>query len=280
MSFAPEWLLLREPVDHRSRDRALLQKLGAYFEKRDSVTVYDLGTGRGSNLRAISPFLPAQQNWVLVDYDPVLLSAASEAISQWADFARGSSGGLEAVKDGRELHIELKRHDLAANPAPWGDNKPDLVTAAALFDLISEKWIGQFVTALAEQKIVFYTALTHDSITEWKPPHAADKEMIEAFESHFGRDKGFGPSAGAKAASLMAKTFAASGYEVATAKSPWRLDMKDKTLIRELANGWVGAVKETGTVPEAAIADWFNARTADGTSCTVGHEDLLALPKS
>lgn len=279
MSFAPEWLSLREPVDHRSRDRTLLEKLRFYFANKNPATVYDLGTGLGSNLRAIAPFLPAKQNWMLVDYDPVLLSAASEAISEWADFARGRSGGLEAVKDGRELHIELKRHDLAANPAPWGDSKPDLVTAAALFDLVSEDWIQRFVAALAERKIPFYTALTHDSITSWQPAHPADHAMIEAFESHFGRDKGFGASAGAQAASLMAKAFSSAGYEVSTAKSPWVLDGKDKLLIRELASGWVSAVKETGAVPEANIVNWFETRTAGGISCTVGHEDLLALPK-
>jgi hypothetical protein len=279
MSFSPEWLTLREPVDHRSRDRALLQKLGSHLGKQNTITIYDLGTGLGSNLRAISPFLPAKQKWVLVDYDPVLLSAASEAIAQWADFARGTQNGIEAVKDGRELQIELKRHDLAANPAPWGEAKPDLVTAAALFDLVSVEWIGRFVAALASRKTAFYTALTHDSITAWKPPHPADAAMQHAFESHFGTDKGFGPSAGAEAAALMAKAFADSGYDVSTAKSPWVLDSKDKALIVELANGWASAVRETNFVPEATISEWLKARTADGTSCTVGHEDLLALSK-
>ncbi len=279
MSFAPEWLTLREPVDHRSRDRGLLEKLGAAFAKQKSVHVFDLGTGLGSNLRAISPFLPAKQRWTLVDYDPILLSAASETLSQWADFARASKTGIEVVKDGRELEIELKRHDLAADPAPWGKSKPDLVTAAALFDLVSVDWIARFVSTLAEKQIAFYTALTHDSITEWKPAHPADKTMVAAFESHFGRDKGFGPSAGAHAASLMAEKFADAGYKITTGKSPWVLDGKDRALIRELAHGWAVAVRETGSVPEAAITQWYEARTADGTSCTVGHEDLLALPK-
>lgn len=279
MSFSPEWLTLREPVDHRSRDRGLLEKLGAYLGKNRAATIFDLGTGLGSNLRAISPYLPARQNWVLVDYDPLLLSAASEAIAQWADFARGTTSGLEAVKNGRELHIELKRHDLADDPAPWGEAEPDLVTAAALFDLVSEDWIGRFVRAFASRNIAFYTALTHDSLTEWKPAHSADQAMRHAFESHFGTDKGFGPSAGANAASLMAKAFAAAGYDVATAKSPWLLGSGDKALIRELANGWADAVRETNSVPEATVHEWLNARMAGGTSCTVGHEDLLALPR-
>jgi hypothetical protein len=37
-------------------------------------------------------------------------------------------------------------------------------------------------------------------------------------------------------------------------------------------------VRETGTVPEATIGEWSEARTAGRAACVVGHEDLLALP--
>ena len=154
----------------------------------------DLGAGLGSNLRGTYSALPMRQHWLLVDHDPQLLSAAIETIAGWADSARPTTSGLEATKNGRSLHVELRRLDLAANPDGWSDSTPDLVTAAALFDLVSEEWIEKFVAALVRSKVVFYTVLTHDAETEWTPPHAADGAMKAAFESHFGRDKGFGPS--------------------------------------------------------------------------------------
>src|ERR1700682_4004771 len=96
--FSPDWLALRETVDHRSRDQALLSKLAARFENRKDIFVVDLGAGAGSNLRAVAPALPARQRWILIDHDPALLAAAFEAIAEWADSARTVATGLEASK--------------------------------------------------------------------------------------------------------------------------------------------------------------------------------------
>lgn len=277
-SFAPDWLKLRENADHRARDKGLLAKLAAYFAGRLEVRVFDLGAGLGSNLRGTFAALPARQHWILVDYDPVLLASACDAIADWADSARPTTSGVEVVKDGRSLHVEVKRHDLAADPAPWGNEQPDLVTAAALFDLVSEAWIERFVAAVARARLPFYTALTHTGATEWLPAHPADAEMTAAFESHFGRDKGFGPSAGGRASALLAGALAKSGYTVERAPSPWQLGAGDEPLIAALAQGWAEAVAETKAVPAATIQQWLAARMAGGVICTVGHEDLLALP--
>lgn len=275
--FAPDWLRLREAADHHARNRALAAKLVAHFSDRAEATIYDLGAGLGSNLRGSYDLLPLRQHWTLVDHDAVLLSAACEEIANWADQSRPTVSGIEAVKGGRSLHVEVKRHDLAADPAPWANTPPDLVTAAALFDLVSAQWIGRFVSALAAARIAFYTVLTHDAETQWSPPHPVDAAMKAAFESHFGRDKGFGSSAGGAATRLMADEFAEAGYMVERASSPWVLGAGDKPLVAALADGWAAAVRETGAVPEQTIQEWLDARAAGG-GCVVGHEDLLALP--
>lgn len=279
MSFSSDWLRLREPVDHRSRNAALAEKLAAHFRGRQDATVYDLGAGLGSNLRGTYRHLPARQYWRLVDNDPGLLAAAAGEISDWADSARPTASGVEAQKDGFSLHVEVKRHDLAADPAPWGSQSPDLVTAAALFDLVSVEWIGRFVQAVAASKAGFYTVLTHDARSEWSPAHPADAVMKAAFEIHFGRDKGFGPSSGGEASRLMAEAFADAGYQVERGPSPWMLGGADSALIAELARGWAGAVRETGRVPESTIAEWTAARASANAGCVIGHEDLLALPR-
>ena len=276
--FSPDWLALREAVDHRSRNPELLPKLAAHFAAREDVLVVDFGAGTGSNLRAIAPVLPAHQQWILIDHDPALLVVAFEAIAQWADSSRAVASGLEISKGGKSLLIELRQTDLAAEPAAWGDASPDLVTAAALFDLVSEVWIERFVVALAHAGLPLYSALNHDGVAEWVPPHPADRRMQGAFERHFGRDKGFGPSAGLLASKLMTDRLAAAGYGIERGRSDWRLGTADSTLIAMLAEGWAGAVGETGEVPAAAIADWLAARKAAGVSCLVRHEDFLAWP--
>ena len=277
--FSPEWLQLREGADHRARNAALFEKLVARFTDREAITIVDLGAGLGSNLRAIAPALSFRQHWILVDHDPVLLASARDAIRSWADSARVTAAGIEAVKAGRALRVELKRHDLAADPAAWNSVKPDLVTAAALFDLVSEDWIDRFVAALSRARLPLYAALTHDGKTQWLPAYPADAAMEAAFARHFARDKGFGPAAGARASSLLAEHLAAADYMVERAPSPWRLGRDDTALIAALAYGWTEAVRETKQVPDRTIADWLKAHTAAGVSCTVGHEDLIAFPR-
>jgi hypothetical protein len=277
--FAAEWLRLREPADHRSRDTGLLKKLTRHFEDRQEIRVVDLGAGLGSNLRGTYASLPARQHWLLVDNDPLLLSSAIEGLSKWADSARPTTSGLEAAKQGRSLHIELRRLDLAADPGGWSQPAPDLVTAAALFDLVSEEWIDRFVAALARSRACFYTVLTHDAATVWTPRHAADLAMKTAFEKHFGRDKGFGPSAGGRATGLLADRLTRAGYDVLRASSPWRLNAQDSELISALVEGWAQAVRETGSVADSTINEWVAARKMAEGECTVGHEDLLAFPQ-
>lgn len=275
--FSSDWLALREAADHRARNPELLARLAEHFKARESISVFDLGTGTGSNLRATAPALSKAQEWTLVDHDPKLLAAACDAIAAWADSSRATANGIGVSKDSRSILVGLKRTDLAAEPAAWSGAKPDLVTAAAFFDLVSAAWIERFVSAVARSKAVFYTALTHSSTAIWSPSHPLDGAMTAAFESHFGTDKGFGPSAGSKASELIGNAFSRAGYKVERRESPWRLGADDRALIAELAQGWASAVSETRRIPSAEVAAWLDARKSGGT-CVVGHEDLLAFP--
>ena len=155
----------------------------------------------------------------------------------------------------------------------------DLVTAAALFDLISVSVIDNFADAVAANRQIFSTVLTYDGIAAWNPAHPADNGMREAFNQHQSGDKGFGPAAGPGATAALAAAFTRHGYRVIRGKSPWVLDRSYPELRRDLDAGWAGAVRETGLVPQAAIDSWLAGRAADPDAVTiVGHEDLLALP--
>jgi SAM-dependent methyltransferase len=275
--FSPEWLALREPVDHRSRDGGLADTLAGALAGRDPVRIVDLGCGSGSNLRALAPRLGARQAWRLVDHDPRLLDAARERLAVWADTAEARDGGLQMTKDGRAIAVAFVAADLSGGVDAALGPAPDLVTAAALFDLASAPWIEAVAGAVAARGAAFHTALTYDGVEAWEPPHPADGAMLAAFHAHQRRDKGFGPAAGPDATGVLERAFAARGYRVAVAPSPWRVTRADGGLIAALAEGAAGAVRETGLVPEAAVADWLAARRSS-PACAVGHADLLALP--
>lgn len=277
MSFSPEWLALREPADHAARSESLKNLVGSHFAGRDHLSVVDLGCGAGSNLRGTFSALPARQTWRLVDYDPALLAAARARLAAWADRASDGDDSLAIEKDGKTITVSFHRADLNQDIAAALPAGCDLVTAAALFDLVSPDWIGRFVAVLEARRLPLYTVLTYDGTERWDPPHPDDAAMLAAFHAHQATDKGFGPAAGPRATAIMAEAFTAAGYEVARADSPWRLGAGFATLAQELMIGFAGAVRETGRVPPERIDAWLAARRV-GTTCEVGHEDLFAIP--
>jgi len=276
--FSAEWLSLREPADHRARNPAVLAALRASFADRSTVTIVDLGCGTGSNLRATVPYLPTRQRWQLVDHDATLLAIARNRLIAWADSAERSGDDLKLSKDDCDLTVSFMQADFGAGAAVALGGRPDLITAAALFDLVSRPWIEEFARRVAHEAIPFYTALTYNGIETWHPPHDADAAMIDAFLAHQRSDKGFGPSAGPDATEALAEAFRACGYQVVTGDSSWELGEADRVLMREVAEGVAQAVRQAGQVAEERIAAWLAAR-ANAASCTVGHTDLLAVPR-
>lgn len=264
MSFSAQWLALREPADHSAINAGVRKAAVDALAGCDQVRVVDLGCGAGSNLRGLSPWLQAEQHWTLVDYDQRLLDAAKTRLPADAT---------------RRLTVSFRQADFAQ-----GDFAPliagaDLVTAAALFDLVSEPVIGRLADAVAANRQCFCTVLTYDGIAAFLPEHPLDSVMRRAFNAHQQTDKGFGPAQGPHATDAIARAFTARGYKVKRGRSPWVLDATYAHLRRELDQGWANAVRETGQVPDREIEGWIAHRLAAQDAVTiVGHEDLLATP--
>ena len=273
--FSPEWLALREPVDHRARERRLAARLAGYFAGRPRITVVDLGCGTGSNLRGSFALLPVTQDWTLVDYDPRLLAAARQRLSTWGDTSEPQGDALAIAKGGKQMTVRFRQADLNAGLETALGDTPDLVTASALFDLCSAEFIAGFAGAVARRRAAFYTVLSYNGVQSWTPAHASDAAMTAAFHAHQRSDKGFGASLGPGAPEALARAFQANGYEVGEGDSPWVLGASEQRLISELADGFAGAAGETGTVPVDEIRVW---RSIQRSSAAVGHTDTLALP--
>ncbi len=273
--FSPEWLALREPVDHRSRDRALARALAGRLKRDGPISIVDLGCGSGSNIRATAPLLGPRQAWTLVDYDPRLLAAARAALGTWADSATVDGDSLVLSKSGATISVAFRETDLNRDLDAALGAAPDLVTASAFFDLCSTAFIETFATAVASRRPLFYTVLTYDGVQSWQPAHTADAAMLDAFRAHQLTDKGFGASAGWTAPKVLADAFRRHGYTVSEASSPWALGASDAALIADLAHGFADAAAETGRIPPADVASW---RGITRHAAIVGHTDTLAIP--
>jgi SAM-dependent methyltransferase len=278
MGFSPDWLALREPADHAALNPDVRAALHRFFGRWEKLAVVDLGCGTGSNLRGTCGALPGMQEWTLVDHDPALLAAARARLTDWADWS-AEGEPLRLAKEGRDLAVRFRQADFSD-----GDFDPllagaDLVTAAALFDLVSVAVIERLAETVVANGQAFMTVLTYDGHAEWRPGHLADDAMLEAFNRHQRQDKGFGAAAGPDATAALARAFYRRGYRVLRGTSPWRLDGRYGDLRRQLDAGWAEAAVETGRVAPPVVEHWLRLRdAADDALTVVGHEDLLALP--
>ena len=273
--FSPEWLALREPADRRSRSRALARSLARHVSHRPEISVVDLGSGTGSNLRATAELLPPLQRWTLVDHDAALLETAKRELADWADSFELSETGMLLSKSSLQITVTFRATDLARDLDHALDAGPDLITASALFDLVSPAFIQRLVAAAALRKAIFYTVLTYNGIQRWMPQTPIDDDMLSAFNRHQTIDKGFGPSAGPAAPKILAEQFHRFGYVVEEGDSPWELDVADHRLIDQLASGIAAAVSETGTVDGSSIESWLRSPRMRSY---IGHTDTLAVP--
>jgi hypothetical protein len=287
--FSSDWLALREPVDHRSRNLSLQAKVINYLSQiktvyPDLLCFTDLGSGTGSNLRALAPHIDSDQHWTLVDYDANLLHTAREALLAWGDSEINSSEALSTInssisikplsilKQGKKIVVEFKCVDLLNDYQAILNESADLITSAAFFDLVAEPWLRQFCAALSKP---LYTVLTYDGMEMWSPGEEIDADVLKAFHQHQRTNKGFGSALGPAAAGSLEALLKAQHFNTVCASSPWILDLQDGDLIEQLAIGTASAAREMDVIPSIAVNQWEESRR-QASQCEIGHIDLFA----
>jgi hypothetical protein len=263
MSFSAEWLALREPYDLRARNAAVIEAVIAAIAGRPSVGIVDLACGTGSNFRALSPRIAARQNWRLTDNDLSLLARAPQP-----------SPPRIAVAT---VPIDLNRDLEAALDGPL-----DLVTTAALLDLVSDDWLQRLVVEVAARRLPLYAALTYDGRVELAPADAMDNRMVAAVNAHQRTDKGFGPALGPSAAQTAIERFERLGYSVLHGTADWIFGPQDRDIQIETLSGWAFAAREVGDLPLTETIGWLTRRrelvAAGRSTIRVGHVDFFARP--
>lgn len=260
--FSKEWLDLREEADFNARNKALAERAIRWVRsaKTTAPVIVDLGTGTGSTLRALTTLGANGCIWRLVDYDPVLLNAALRRHVH------------ETVIEDYEADI-VQLDELPLNGA-------HLVTASALFDLVSADLVDGLIKRLQSQRCAFYAAINYDGNTEWSPHHPYDAAVLKTFNQDQQREKGLGAALGPGSPAYLINAFTAAGYTVHTGDSPWCLDGKNRILVKELINGIYQAVAWGYGLDKLLLEDWkrFRLSHIKNGICVIGHQDILALP--
>jgi hypothetical protein len=262
-----EWLALREPFDVAARSDRLARAVSDALTRDRPVSIVDLGTGRGSNVRYLTGFLPLPQEWLLLDEDAAVLEQVSGAMT----------GRLPA-----QCAIEVRQVNLGALDSMMFDGR-HLVTASALLDLVSKSWLDSLAHHCHAVRAAGLFALTYNGESRCSPAEPEDDEIRELMNRHQrSNDKGFGRAAGPDAVVAAERSFKAVGYRVERAASDWILPPDAREMQRELVNGWADAASEIAPTRSAMISSWLRRRhnhiDAGRTQIVVCHEDLIVTP--
>jgi len=260
--FSADWLALREPVDHAARSEEIIAGIAGWFARDNALKIADIGSGTGSTLRALKPFLSQKISWHLIDHDDALLDVAKQ------------------YADGDTVTFTLA--DLSRSLDALFETRPNLITTSAFLDLVSRDWLEWMVGEITSRKIPFYAALTYDGRAGCKPELETDRDIIAGFNAHQGKDKGFGPALGPKAADEAISLFERAGYQVSAAHSDWMGSSDHKGFQKMLLQGWHDAAGEILPDRESDFSKWVNERMHlidnEKASVFVGHKDIFAVP--
>lgn len=262
-----DWLALREPFDAAARSVGLTRAIADALPRDRSLNIVDLGTGRGSNVRYLSPHLPQPQQWLLVDQDAALLAEVPGATARVVD--------SRCVIDTTQMNLGV------LDPVIFEGRH--LVTASALLDLVSETWLASLARHCHTTGAAGLFALTYTGESRCAPSEPEDDAIRELMNRHQrSNDKGFGRAAGPDAVDVAARCFSDLGFRVQRAASDWLLPPEARELQLQLVEGWAEAAHEVAPDQSSTIVGWHTRRIAHidaGRSrIVVCHEDLAVWP--
>jgi hypothetical protein len=155
------------------------------------------------------------------------------------------------------------------------------VTASALLDLVSERWLRDLAAACRSAGAAVLFALSYNGQSRCSPSEPEDDAIRELVNRHQKAARGpGGRAAGPDAGAYAQRAFVEAGYHVERDASDWILGPAHRDLQRRLVEGWARPAEEIAPGDAAMIRDWLQRRLAHveaGRShLVVGHEDLAA----
>ncbi|TWP49281.1 class I SAM-dependent methyltransferase [Lentzea tibetensis] len=261
MTFAPEWLALREKADADARSPELVELLVASLVERDRLDIRDMGCGTGSMGRWLSGRLGGVQHWVLHDRDPRLLDLAGATVT------------------GPDVTTETRQGDLTALRAA-DLTGASLVTCSALLDLLTTDEMNSLAAACVHAGVPALFTLSVAGRVELDPSEPLDAEFESAFNAHQRRVDDGRRLLGPDAPEAAAKAFEDLGARVVTRPSPWRLGPDQAALTAEWLRGWVNAAVEQEPGLAAEAPAYLERRLSGELRAVVHHTDLLAIPRA
>ncbi len=231
------------------------------------VVVHDLGSGTGAMMRWLAPLLPGPQSWVLHDADAAILHR----------------------RDPRPA-VDADGHPVAARTSvePLAGLAPDALAGASLVDGLRAAGRGDARRGATDRRRLPRRRRTgpvqpqRDRSRGARPSRVRRHGVRRGVRRPPARIADGRRLLGPGAAGVVASLFAAAGWRVRTAATPWRLGPRDRELVAGWLDGWLDAAVEQRAELGEATGGYRARRLAQLAAgrlrVIVRHRDLLAWP--
>ncbi|MEL6594053.1 MAG: class I SAM-dependent methyltransferase, partial [Bacteroidota bacterium] len=207
-AYPTHWLETRFPFDAEGRHPVLESQMITYLQGISKPHILDVGAGYGANYRYFAPKLSGQEQWSLLEHDPIL---------------------IEAMRQDLPDSIQYLQHSLLDIPGAIDPDDLDLVMANAVFDLFSRDQFYGFAERLAAANTPLYLSLNYTGMG-FVPENKYDEEMIAHYEAHMQRPQDFGTAMGADGPRQMKEILTELDYQVQMAPSYWHIGAENERM--------------------------------------------------
>src|SRR5205085_110794 len=124
---------------------------------RRPLRIVDLAAGTGASFRALAPLIDGDQQWLMIDHDPLLVGRQADAIARWARgrgwHCRAIDCGIEVDNGTARWRAQALQLDLARDVDALDLAACDGVTTTAFLDLVSAAWLDKLCALLARRRV-------------------------------------------------------------------------------------------------------------------------------
>jgi len=246
-SFETNWLDRRYHYDNAARDKKVEKACLKYLQNKSSVTILDIGSGTGSNCLYFLEKMPAIQNWIFVEHDERLskyaLDRIKKQVTKTGYSIKEESQKLTLQKENRQIEISYITDSFLDLDKKVDLSTVDLVTAGAVFDLLSFKQFVDIASIILENEIALLATMNYAEMN-FSPVEASDVLFIEKYEKHMSRPQEFGKAMGKDCSRSLVKFFRKHQKDIVYGASVWRLNGEEEETHRCLFQFMKSAVTE------------------------------------
>ena len=284
-----QWLAHRFACDAEARHPEIEHKFLSFFEQHQTALhVVDVGSGTGANLRYYFDRIPHTQTWTLIEQSSHLLGECRHSLATFAQkhgYGWHPQGDTFLLTDaGKTAAITLIQGSIDRIEQLVDLPQADVVTANAVFDLLSFEQFDALVSTLAQHDVCLLATLNYYE-TSFLPFSERDHQFVDWYHMHMKRPQPMGIAMGPDCSEEMLDLLAQHHMLIEQESSQWHLKKGECTLHRYLLHFMEQAIAELSLSPEEQrdFEAWLTRKKElcrqRELEIIVDHSDIFAYPQ-